>query len=170
MKIAQNTVVSISYTLKNGGEEGDVLEMVTNEQPFTFLFGAGNLLPLFEKELADLEVGNDFKFLIKSEDGYGTRNPEAVIDLDIKVFEINGKLAEEFLVPGSVVPLQDQDGNPLNGTVKEVKEDKVIVDLNHPMAGIDLHFTGSVINVREANQDEISQGQVSAEEEEEAQQ
>ena len=158
MKIEKNKVVSITYTLREGNAEGPVVEQVPTAEPFTFLYGAGSLLPLFEENLSNLEKGGGFQFQITSDEGYGERNEDAVVDLAKSVFEIDGKVAEELMQPGAIVPMRDEQGNPLNGTVIEVVEETVKVDFNHPMAGIDLHFTGEVIEVREATAEELDHG------------
>jgi FKBP-type peptidyl-prolyl cis-trans isomerase SlyD len=59
---------------------------------------------------------------------------------------------------GAILPLQDNQGNRFQGQVVSVVEDSVIVDLNHPMAGQELHFKGQIINVRPANPEELSHG------------
>jgi FKBP-type peptidyl-prolyl cis-trans isomerase SlyD len=59
---------------------------------------------------------------------------------------------------GSVLPLQDNEGNEFRAQVKSVSDAAVVVDLNHPMAGQDLHFIGKIISVREATEEELSHG------------
>ena len=69
---------------------------------------------------------------------------------------MDGKVDERILFEGNVIPLMDTDGNRINASVVKVGKDIVTVDLNHPLAGEDLHFVGKVIVKREATDDEIA--------------
>ena len=80
-----------------------------------------------------------------------------MIDLPKNIFEIDGKFDSERVFAGNVLPLMNADGNHLNGTVVEVKEDVVVMDFNHPFAGKDLHFVGTVTESREATNAEIQE-------------
>jgi FKBP-type peptidyl-prolyl cis-trans isomerase SlyD len=76
------------------------------------------------------------------------------------VFQVDGKSDENILSIGNVIPMLDNEGRRLNGTVREVGTDAVKMDFNHPMAGVDLFFKGEVTEVREANEHELSHGHV----------
>lgn len=155
MNISENKVVSLSYTLV---VEDDVIETVTAEKPMQFIFGAGYLLPAFEQQVAGKEVGEAFNFTLSAKDGYGEIDPEAVVELPKDIFKVNGKIEEGLLVEGKVVPMQDSQGNRLNGVVNEVKDQLVVMDFNHPLAGCALNFTGTVVAVREATEKELTDG------------
>jgi FKBP-type peptidyl-prolyl cis-trans isomerase SlyD len=118
------------------------------------------MIPEFERQLEGKQGGEKFSFGIKSADAYGEHDPDAIVSLPKSTFVIDGRLAEEFLVPGKVIPMSDQHGNRLNGTVRDVRGEEVIVDFNHPMAGHDLHFSGNVESVRQATPSEIEHGHV----------
>ena len=77
---------------------------------------------------------NQFNFELSAEDGYGEYDEQAVIQLDKNVFAVEGKVQDEMLFVGNVVPLQDQHGNPFQGRIVNIILDKVTVDLNHPFA------------------------------------
>ena len=79
------------------------------------------------------------------------------------IFEIEGKFADDMIQVGGIIPMQDQNGNPLRGTVTSITEDSVVMDFNHPLAGQTMHFIGSVISVRNATPDELSHGHVQGE-------
>jgi FKBP-type peptidyl-prolyl cis-trans isomerase SlyD len=113
------------------------------------------MLPKFEENLFGLEVGDKFDFVINTEDGYGEYDDESVLDLDRAIFEIDGKLDEEMIYEGNVVPLMDNEGNRINAQVVTITDTHVKVDLNHPLAGETLHFKGSVLEVREASEKEL---------------
>lgn len=159
MNIAENHVVAISYTLKEKGYD-NIIEKVEVGDPFVFLFGAGNLLEKFEENLIGMAIGDQFDFILLAPDAYGKLEADAIVDVPIEVFMSNGKLMEDIVIPGKQVRLVDQQGNPLTGIVLERGLDKVKIDFNHPMAGRDLHFMGSVIDVRPATEEEIAHGHV----------
>ena len=154
MKIAPNHVVSLTYDLyspKDGTEA--LVESATQEQPLTFLFGVGQMLPKFEENLSTLSTGDNYDFTISAADGYGEHDENAVANLPKDMF--NGADLPEI---GSILPLQDNNGNRFQGQVVSIAEDSIIVDLNHPMAGQVLHFKGEILNVRPATPEELSHG------------
>ncbi|MDD2490683.1 MAG: FKBP-type peptidyl-prolyl cis-trans isomerase [Bacteroidales bacterium] len=155
MKIEKDKVVSLSYTLT---VDGDVMETVTTEKPMDFIFGTGYLLPKFEENVVGKEVGDAFEFTLTATEGYGEINSDAIIELPKDMFMVEGKIEDGLLKVGNVLPMQDSDGNRLQGTVEEVREDVVIMNFNHPLAGSDLNFKGVVVAVREATQQEITGG------------
>lgn len=155
MKIESQHVVSLTYDLYVNQEDGTeaLVESATQEQPLTFLYGAGQMLPKFEEHLSTLSTGDNFDFKLTAEDAYGEYNDEAVANLPKEMFE-----GTDMPEVGAILPLQDNQGNRFQGQVVSVVEDSVIVDLNHPMAGQELHFKGQIINVRPANPEELSHG------------
>lgn len=159
MKAANDTVVKITYQLRTE-PNGEVMDAADETQPFTFLFGHSNVLDGFEKNLEGLIAGNQFNFELSATDGYGEYDTEAVVHLDKSVFAVDGVVQDDMLFVGNIVPLQDQHGNPFQGRVIEIADDKVTIDLNHPFAGKPLFFSGTVLEVREANQVEIEHGHV----------
>ena len=165
MNIAKNTVVTLHYKLQRESAAGDLIEQTYGSDPLVFLYGAGNMIPAFEAELADKAAGDEFAFGIKSSDAYGEVNPEAVVDVPISTFIIEGQLAEDLLEIGKMIPMRDQSGNQMVGTVKAVDRDggQVTLDFNHPMAGVDLYFTGQVEEVRKATDTEVEHGHVHGE-------
>jgi len=163
MKITKDHVVSMTYILSENDVHGKLIQEVSKDQPFVVLFGAGALLPKFENELEGLKAGDSYSFSLNSTEGYGEFNQEAIIELDKKIFEVEGKIDEEMLKVGNSIPMQNDQGQPLNGMVKELKEDKVVMDFNHPLAGVNLHFTGEILDVRKATEEELTHGHVHGE-------
>lgn len=161
MAIDKQKVVSVTYQLSVNDFDGEVVETVDEEKPLTFLFGVGNMLEKFEENIKGLQEGDSFNFKIPSEEAYGQASEDAIIDLPIDTFKIEGEIDYDLLKEGNYVPMQDQEGNRLDGIVLEVGEEKVKMDFNHPLAGDDLFFKGEVLSVREASEDEINQGYVS---------
>ena len=160
MKVSKNKVVTLIYSLRLNNETGELVQEVTTERPFVHLFGVGNLLPAFEKNLDGLKTGDKFGFHLTSEEAYGKQSDEAIIELDKKIFEIEGKIDEEILAVGKMLTMQDQNGNPLEGRILAIKDEKVIMDFNHPLAGENLYFSGEIIDVRDASKEESDHGHV----------
>ncbi len=158
MQITKNTVVSLSYVLKRDNANGEIIEETKAGDPLVFLYGNGQMLPKFEDHLSTLKTGDAFEFTLTSADAYGEMDQDAVIDLEKSIFMIDGKTDDELLAIGNVIPMRDDQGHMLQGTVVSVNEETVRMDFNHPMAGNILHFTGKVIDVREASAEELSHG------------
>lgn len=160
MVIGANKVVSLAYVLRANGIEGEVVETTDQSRPFVFLFGSGNVLEDFETNLNGKTIGDTFQFMIDSHKAYGPLNAEAIVNIPKNVFFVDGVLAEDILEVGGTINMEDGQGNPLQGKVLEVGDHFVKMDFNHPMAGQNLFFSGSVIAVREATAEELSHGHV----------
>ena len=141
------------YTVDNG--ESELVEEATDKEPFQFISGYGITLDAFEKEIAGLEKGAEFDFTLQKDDAYGDYEQEHVLDLDKEIFCINGHFDRERIYKDAIVPLQNEDGNRFLGKVVSVGNDKVRIDLNHPLAGKTLNFKGHVGESREATNEEI---------------
>ncbi len=153
--MAKHRFISLTYDLYVGDENEELMEQATKERPLTFISWIGMMLPKFEENVADLKVGDKFDFTIDHTDAYGEYDTESVLELDKKIFEVDGKFNSEMVSEGNVVPLMDADGNRFNASVVKVTDDKVTVDLNHPLAGENLHFKGEIIESREATEEEV---------------
>jgi FKBP-type peptidyl-prolyl cis-trans isomerase SlyD len=160
MEIEKNSVVSLHYTLRADTAEGTLIEETFGADPLVFLYGAGQMIPEFERQLLGKKAGENFSFGISSAEAYGEFDPDSVVMLPISTFVINGKLAEDLLQPGNMIPMSDEHGNRLRAIIREVRPDGVVVDFNHPMAGQDLYFTGVIESVRAATQSEVAHGHV----------
>lgn len=158
MKISKNKVVELSYILHFDDFNGEIIEEVKNDKPFTFIYENGFMLEAFESNIRGLKKDDTFKFKIECKDGYGEVNEKNIVALPKNVFEVDGKFNEEILFVGAQVPMKDEHGNEFDGFIAEITKDKVKVDFNHPMAGEDLYFEGKVLNVREATQEELHHG------------
>ena len=156
MTIDKNTVVSLTYQLKVNDE---LLDQADASKPLVFLWGVGQTIPGFESQLEGKKVGDTYDIQVSSDQGYGDINPQMIIELPMSTFMIDGKLIDDLQV-GAVIPLQDQQGNALQGKVLEIGEQTAKLDFNHPLAGKDLHFTGEILDLREATSDEIDHGHV----------
>lgn len=161
MTIDDKKVVSLSFRLSLNNYDADIVEEASAEEPFTFLYGAGSMIPEFEAKLRGLGKGEAYKFMLTSDQAYGAYEDEMVVKLDKSIFvDSEGNLLKEELVEDNYIPMRDQEGNVMNGKVVRVSETKVTLDFNHPLADSDLYFSGQVLDVRDATEQEISHNHV----------
>ena len=157
METVENKYITLAYklyTIENG--ENEFTEEAPAEHPFQFISGLGLTLEAFENQVKDLQKGDKFDFTIKAEEAYGEYDDDHVIDLPKNIFEIEGKFDNERVVEGAVIPLMTSEGQRINGSVVEVKDDVVVMDMNHPLAGCDLNFVGEITENRPATNDELA--------------
>ena len=157
MEQMSHKYITVAYELYTDNEKGihELVEKTTVEHPFQFISGMGVALDSFEDRIAALAEGEDFDFVLNVEEAYGPYMEEHVLELDKQMFCVNDHFDKEMVYPGAVLPLVNADGNRFQGLVLEVKENVVVIDLNHPLAGKDLHFKGKVVTSREATDAEI---------------
>lgn len=153
MKIAKNTVVTVEYSLSDA--QGSLIE--DGQDPMVYLHGGyENTLPKIEEELDGKESGYTNTIQLEPEDAFGDYDAELV------------KMEERSALPTPLevgmqfegTPEDDEDSDTLIFTVTDIVEDKVILDGNHPLAGMALRFTLNVIDVRAATDEEIAHGHV----------
>jgi FKBP-type peptidyl-prolyl cis-trans isomerase SlyD len=159
MNISEKKMVTLTYDLyvsADGDEKQELMESATVEKPLTYCHGIGMMLSKFESNIAGLTSGETFDFTIAKEDAYGEYDDAHLLDLPRNIFEIDGKFDDNVVFVGNVVPLMDNEGNRINAQVTAITEEAVSVDLNHPLAGEDLHFIGKVIEVRDATEKELN--------------
>ncbi|WP_313929633.1 peptidylprolyl isomerase [Pseudoxanthomonas sp.] len=151
MKIAKDSVVRFHYTVSEAGQEP--IESSKDREPLAILIGHGNIIPGLEKAMQDREAGESFGVDVAAADAYGERRDGLSQRVPKKHF------GNQRLVPGQQVVLQTNFG-PRAVTIQKVGMSVVDVDLNHPMAGKDLHFDVEIVEVREASAEEIEHGHV----------
>lgn len=153
----KNKYVTVAYKLFTKNDKGitELVEEAPAEHPYQFITDMGITLDAFEEKVKDLNSGDKFDFTLSVDQAYGPYEEEHVIDLDKKLFCVNGHFDKEGIFPGNVIPLINEDGQRFQGLVLEVGDDKVTVDLNHPLAGKELHFEGTVVTSRPATAEEI---------------
>ena len=163
MTVGENKVVSMTYTLHEESPKGQMIQKVTEDRPFVYLFGVGGLLPSFKANLEGLNAGDGFSFTLTKEEAYGVPMDENILKLDKQIFEIDGVFDSEAIKEGEVVPMEDENGYPLSGKILKIAEDSVLVDFNHPLAGMNLYFEGKILDVRDATREELAHGHVHGE-------
>ncbi len=148
MKVEWNSIVGIAYTLTDN-KTGKELEKTPDENTMKFKFGVGELLPKFEKNILGLTDGDKFDFVVQFADAFGPVDAYAIFDIPKDTFEVDSKVDEEMLVIGNSIPLTDNKGNKHLGVITHILDDAVTMDFNHPLAGVDLRFSGNIIQVIE---------------------
>lgn len=157
MQISDNKYVTVTYDLNVGeGEERELMERATVQQPLEFIFGTNSMLEAFEDQLRGLSKGDKFSFRLAPEEAYGDYDDTKILELPKNIFEIDGKIDEGVLFEGNTLPMMDSSGNRLMGSVVSVGEEEVTMDFNHPLAGEIMHFEGTVLGVRDASVEEIA--------------
>lgn len=151
MKIEKDRVVRFHYTVSEAGQAP--IETSKDRDPLVILVGHGNIIPGLENAMLDKEAGASFGVDVAATDAYGEYREGLTQRVPKKHF------GATKLQPGSQVVLQTNFG-PRAVTVQKVGMSVVDVDLNHPMAGKDLHFDVEIIDVREASAEEIEHGHV----------
>lgn len=155
MNIAKNNVVSIHYTLTN--DSGETLDSSAGRSPLAYIQGIGQLIPGLESALEGKTTGHKAKVKIAPKDAYGERN-DAMIQ-SVSKSQIEG--TSEIQI-GMQFETEGPQG-PMLLTVVEVKGDEVVLDGNHPLAGVTLNFDVEVVGVRAATKEEIDHGHVHGE-------
>ena len=158
MKVENQKVVTLQYDLYVDGENGneELMEKATADAPLVYCHGEGMMLPAFELAMAGLKEGESFDFRIPCAEAYGEYDTDGVLELDKKMFyNGDGEFDSERVYVGAVVPMNTADGQIINAQIAEIAQDKVTIDLNHPLAGENLHFVGKVLNIREVTEGEL---------------
>lgn len=148
--VANDTVVQFNYTLTNA--EGEVLDQSRGE-PLAYLHGHHNIIPGLEKQMEGKSAGDKFKAVIAPADAYGEYLAEAVQEVPRANFQ-----GVDSIEVGMQFQSQTDDGHVMLVTVKDVNDDAVVVDGNHPLAGVELTFDVEIVEVRAATADEIAHG------------
>lgn len=149
MKIENGKWVAVEYALYSDGPDGELIEETSDDAPFEFVFGSDDLLEKFEEAIAGKTAGESFSILIPAADAYGPEVEDAIVELPKETFLVDGKLDEDVIQVGEVVPMHDDEGNELMGLIVELKLNTVVVDFNHPLAGMDLYFDGEIKAVKD---------------------
>ena len=152
MKIQDKNVVNIKYTLTDNDK--NVIDK-SEDGTFSFLIGAGNIIHGLENALMEKSVGEVFDVSINPADAYGEYNDALIHKVPRTQFPADIEVEAGMQFQG-----QTPDGQMTVVKVKEVKEDNVFVDNNHPLAGVQLNFAVEVTNIREASKTELEHGHV----------
>ncbi|MCK5697206.1 MAG: peptidylprolyl isomerase [Gammaproteobacteria bacterium] len=150
MTIKQDQIVGIKYTAKANNEVID--NNMEEEAPLFFMYGRAQMMPGLETRIAEMNMGDSAEFEIPTEEAYGAHNPEAIQSVPKE------HLAHIDLHEGLVLQGQGEQGEPVMVVVKEINDDTVLMDHNHPMAGQDISFSVTIDSIRDPSDEEVQQG------------
>ncbi len=146
MKIEKNRLAKVYYKLYDNSDQS-IIEEISKDKPVVFRFGVGHLFPEFEQQLTGLQAGDTFDVTIASENAFGPIDTYAIFDIPKDTFAIDGEVDEGFFLPGKKVSMHDNDGNQHVGRMVKILDDVVTIDFNHPLAGKDIRYKGTILEV-----------------------
>ena len=150
MAIQADQIVGIKYT---ASVNSDVIDNnMEDEAPLFFMYGRGQMMPGLESRIAEMNIGDSADLEIPSEEAYGAYNPEALQSVPKEHLE-HIELHEGLVLQG-----QDENGQPVMVVVKEIQDDTVIMDHNHPLAGQDVNFSVRIEDIRDPSPEELQAG------------
>lgn len=155
--VADDVVVSIDYTLT---VEGEVVDSTEGDEPLAFLQGHQNIIPGLESELCGMKIGESKTVVVPPSQAYGEIDPDNIIDVPRSEFP-----ADIPLEPGTELEVKNADGEVLSATIASVNQNTVKLDFNHPLAGKELTFDVTVVDLRAPTDDELAHGHVHYEDE-----
>ena len=151
--IGDNLVVSMHYKLTD--DAGNVLDSSEGSEPMTYLHGSGDIIAGLEKALLGKAEGATLQVRVEPEEGYGEVVPDLIQTIDRAAFK-----GVDAIEVGMLFEAESPQGEVQHIVVKEVAGDEIVIDANHPLAGVVLDFDIEIISVREATQDEVAHGHV----------
>jgi len=152
MQIETNTVVTFNYVLKD--DDGNVIDQ-SQDGTFIYLHGAQNIVPGLENALSGKTIGDELSVSVSPAEGYGERQDDRLQSVPRDMFPESTEIE-----PGMQFHAQGPDGQSLVVSIIGVEDDTITVDGNHPLAGVQLNFDVSIVEVRTATDEEISHGHV----------
>lgn len=149
--VADKTVVTFHYTLRDA--DGEVLDSSEGEEPLIYLHGADNIVPGLERQLVGKKVGDKLTAVVSAQEGYGEHDGEEPQKVPLSDFPEDAEIEE-----GMEIVAEDDDDELHPLWVVEVGDDYVLLDHNHPLAGVELHFDVEITAIRAATKEELEHG------------
>ncbi|MBC7878124.1 MAG: peptidylprolyl isomerase [Anaerolineales bacterium] len=150
--VQNGVVVSMDYKLT---VDGEVLDSSDDAGPLQFLAGHDNIVPGLEREMIGMKIGDSKDVVVSPEDGYGEFDEEGFMDVPRSEFPSDMQIEE-----GVELNITDEDGENQFARVESITNESVRLDLNHPLAGAELHFNVTVVALREPTAEELDHGHV----------
>ena len=141
MTISGGKEVSIEYTLKL--EDQSVVDTNVGGEPLVYVQGSHQIIPGLEKAMEGMKSGENRQIAVKPEEGYGKVEAEALVEVDKK------QIPPDAQKVGAQLQGQNEQGQVFTARVSEVRDEKILLDFNHPLAGKTLYFDIKVLNVKE---------------------
>ena len=152
-QLAENMVGSIAYDIY---VDGDLVETVPAEDPIEYLHGHGNIVDGLEEALEGLSVGDKFDVTLDPEKAYGEYDDDEIEAIPLEDMDIDTEEGE--LEVGMELEMLDEEGNIIEGVIVGFEDDAVVIDFNHPLAGKTVRYAGTLVDVREATEEELEWG------------
>ncbi|HOO36750.1 MAG TPA: FKBP-type peptidyl-prolyl cis-trans isomerase [Deltaproteobacteria bacterium] len=140
MAVATGKKVTIEYVLSL--KENEEEETHTNKKRLTFIQGYHQIIPGLEKEVEGMDVGDVKKIQLEPDDAYGPVMEDVIIPVDKK------KLPPGARKINAKVQTKRSDGRIIHGHVKEIRDDKAVLDFNHPLAGKTVIFQIKIVKIQ----------------------
>ena len=159
MKAEKEMMVSLAYKMYVKADDGteELWEEATEKRPLVYCHGTGMMLPSFEAQIEGKEQDEEFDFVINKDEAYGDYDPAGQMTFAKEMFyTADGVFDEDRVIEGNIIQMLTEDRQRVNAQVIEVNDDNVVLDLNHPLAGEDLHFVGKVVRVRYPSMKELN--------------
>jgi FKBP-type peptidyl-prolyl cis-trans isomerase SlyD len=152
--VNDDVVVSLDYTLT---VDGQVVDSTEGDEPLQFLQGHQNIIPGLERELTGMHVGESKTVSVPAVEAYGEIDPDNIVDVPRSEFP-----QEIPLETGIELEVKNADGEVLTATIADVDTESVKLDFNHPLAGKELTFNVTVVELRAPTDEELAHGHVHA--------
>lgn len=150
--VENNIVVSLDYVLT---VDGEIVDSSEETGPIEFIQGSGEIIAGLEHGIEGMRIDESRSIVVPATEGYGEYDPTGLINVPKEQFP-----GDMELEPGIQLVVKDQDGHMLDASVAEIHEGTVVLDLNHPLAGKELNFDVTVLNLRPATDEELAHGHV----------
>lgn len=150
MKVQNGQVVSMEYTLT---VDGKIVDTSTGGDPLEYLHGSGNIIPGLEREMEGMSIGESKSVVVAPADGYGEVDEEAFVEAPRDKFPTDMPMKK-----GIEMELTGPEGQPMYARIERLEGENVVLNLNHPLAGAELHFDVKVVGMREATAEEKEHG------------
>lgn len=146
--VEDDLVVSLAYDLRDS--DGELIDSAGEDEPLEFIQGYGHIIPGLESELYGLAIGDERDLVIEAANAYGEYDDENITEVPRSLFPLEMEI--EVDMP---VELETDDDDVMEAFIAEINDETVVLDLNHPLAGVELHFHVKVVGLREASPEEI---------------
>jgi FKBP-type peptidyl-prolyl cis-trans isomerase SlyD len=138
--ITKGSVVNFEYTLSD--DDGKVIESNKGEEPVTYTHGERQIIPGLETGMLGMEVNEEKRICVQPEDAYGSLNPDGFKEVS------KSEIPADSLRVGAMLHARGPEGEDFSVRVIEVKPETVVLDLNHPLAGLVLNFDVRVLSIQ----------------------
>jgi len=156
LTVCKNIVASVHYT-GTLPESGEVFDTSDGRDPLTFIVGHGQMIPGFEEEIQGAKIGEKRTFTLTPDKAYGEREDAAMMKIPRSEFTT---LEEENKLELGMTLVASMEHGPAPFTITELTDDEVTADFNHKLAGESLTFAVEIVELRDADEEELSHGHV----------